>query len=186
MKINKKEAGVGPYKTIQEGDWSKWLADGLIKQTKNLFQHTQGNIPHVTLPILFFTKWAPKSIIYSPSLSHSSGWFLWTQRRPEYDRRDFGWVVLWQAGRLSRVDWCAADERHSWCQSRRHLENYNFTNVWLTHDIEHQLKGKYHCTADHLFILFGFNCFTYVDLATALLVWSNPNESNRRSAKLWY
>ena len=36
-------------------------------------------------------------------------------------------------------------------------------------------------TAD-LFIFFGFSCFAYVELVTYLLVWSNPNQSNRRSA----
>ena len=34
--------------------------------------------------------------------------------------------------------------------------------------------GKYHCTDDLLFILFGFSCFAFVDFASALLVWSNP------------
>ena len=34
---------------------------------------------------------------------------------------------------------------------------------------------------DLLFILFGFSWFTYVSLALALLVWLNPNQSNRRS-----
>ena len=33
-----------------------------------------------------------------------------------------------------------------------------------------------------LVFLFGFSYFTYVEIATALLVWSNPNLSNRRSA----
>ena len=33
-------------------------------------------------------------------------------------------------------------------------------------------QGKYHCTADLLFVLFGFSCFAYVELASALLVWS--------------
>ena len=37
-------------------------------------------------------------------------------------------------------------------------------------------------TADLLFDLFGFSCFTYVELATDLLVWLDPNQSNRRSA----
>ena len=32
------------------------------------------------------------------------------------------------------------------------------------------LKGKHHCTADLLLILFGFSCFT-----TVLIVWSIPN-----------
>ena len=34
-------------------------------------------------------------------------------------------------------------------------------------------------TADLLFDLFGFSCFTYVELATDLLVWLNTNQSNR-------
>ena len=29
--------------------------------------------------------------------------------------------------------------------------------------------------------LFGFDCFTCVELETDLLVWSNPNQSNKRS-----
>ena len=38
-------------------------------------------------------------------------------------------------------------------------------------------QGKrYHCTADLLFILFGFSCFVYV---ADLLVWSNPTEVSR-------
>ena len=43
-------------------------------------------------------------------------------------------------------------------------------------------KGKYHCMVDLLCILFGLTCFAYVELATALLVWSIPNQSNMRSA----
>ena len=35
---------------------------------------------------------------------------------------------------------------------------------------------------DLLFILFEFSCFAYVDLASALLVRLNPNQSNRRLA----
>ena len=42
-------------------------------------------------------------------------------------------------------------------------------------------KGKYQCTAD-LFVLFGFSCFALAELVTYLLVWLNPNQSNRRSA----
>ena len=46
------------------------------------------------------------------------------------------------------------------------------------------LRGS---TADLLFILFGFfGCFADVELATALLVWSNPNQSKRGSAIQWY
>ena len=45
--------------------------------------------------------------------------------------------------------------------------------------------GKYHCAADLLFILFEFRHFAHVDLASALLVWSNPNQSNRRLAVQW-
>ena len=29
-------------------------------------------------------------------------------------------------------------------------------------------------------------CFAYVELASALLVWSNPNQSNSRSVTQWY
>ena len=50
---------------------------------------------------------------------------------------------------------------------------------------EHLLKGKYHSMTDLLFILFGLSCFAYVEWSTALLVCSNPNQSNRRSAILW-
>ena len=39
-------------------------------------------------------------------------------------------------------------------------------------------KEKYHCTADS----FGFICFVNVYSTTDLLVWSNPNQSSRRSA----
>ena len=46
---------------------------------------------------------------------------------------------------------------------------------------EHSLKGKYHLSANLLFIGFVFNCF-----ARASLVWLNPNQSNRRSAVQWY
>ena len=38
-------------------------------------------------------------------------------------------------------------------------------------------KGKYQCTAGLM-----FNLLTYNELTTDLLVWSNPNQSNRRSA----
>ena len=43
-------------------------------------------------------------------------------------------------------------------------------------------KGRYHCTADLLCILFEFRCFAYVELASTLPACSNPNQSNRRSA----
>ena len=43
-------------------------------------------------------------------------------------------------------------------------------------------KGKYHYMADLLFISYGLSCFALVELATDLLVWLNPNQSNRRSA----
>ena len=42
-------------------------------------------------------------------------------------------------------------------------------------------KGKYHCFADLQFYLFGVKCFAYIEWATYLLVWSNQNQSNRRS-----
>ena len=47
-------------------------------------------------------------------------------------------------------------------------------------------KGKYHCTTDLLFDWFGFSCFVELKLQTDLLVWPNPNRSNRRSAVQWY
>ena len=47
---------------------------------------------------------------------------------------------------------------------------------------EHLFKGKYYCTANLLFILFGLSCFANVELASALLVSLNPNQSNKRSA----
>ena len=40
-------------------------------------------------------------------------------------------------------------------------------------------KGKDHCTAGLLFILFGFSCFAYVELETVLLVWSVKQEISR-------
>ena len=44
-------------------------------------------------------------------------------------------------------------------------------------------KGKCHCTTDLLFYLFGSTYFTYYGkLTTDLLVWSDPNLSNKRSA----
>ena len=42
-------------------------------------------------------------------------------------------------------------------------------------------KWKYYCMA-YLFDLFGVSCFAYVKWTTVLLVWLNPNQSNRRSA----
>ena len=45
-----------------------------------------------------------------------------------------------------------------------------------------QCTGKYHCTSDLLFYRCGFSSFAYVELAICLLLWSNPNQSNRRSA----
>ena len=47
-----------------------------------------------------------------------------------------------------------------------------------------KLKGKYHCTANLLFILFVFSCIGYIELATKFIVWSNPNQTNKRSAML--
>ena len=35
--------------------------------------------------------------------------------------------------------------------------------------------------ADLLFYLFGFGYFDYDEIAVYLLVWSNPNQSNKRS-----
>ena len=46
-------------------------------------------------------------------------------------------------------------------------------------------KGKYHRTADLLFDSFGFSCFVVLKLSD-LLVRTNPNQWNRRSAVQWY
>ena len=40
--------------------------------------------------------------------------------------------------------------------------------------------------ADLLIDWFGFSCFAYVKLTTYLLVWSNSDQSNRRSTLQWY
>ena len=40
--------------------------------------------------------------------------------------------------------------------------------------------------SDVLYILFGFSYFAYVEWSTVLLVWSNPNQANRKSAVQWY
>ena len=47
-------------------------------------------------------------------------------------------------------------------------------------------KGKHHCTSDLLFVLIGLDGFAYAQLVTYLLVWLNPNQSNRRSAVHWH
>ena len=41
-------------------------------------------------------------------------------------------------------------------------------------------KGKYHCMAELLFVLFA-----YAELVTYCHVWLSPNQSNRRSAEQW-
>ena len=41
-------------------------------------------------------------------------------------------------------------------------------------------KGKYHCTADLLFYLFGFSCFASLNY----LFWSNQYQSNRSAVQL--
>ena len=47
-------------------------------------------------------------------------------------------------------------------------------------------KGKYHCMDNLLFVLFGFSCFAHDESVTYLLVWLNPNQSNKRSAVQCY
>ena len=46
-------------------------------------------------------------------------------------------------------------------------------------------KGKSHCMAELLFDQLRFSCFACVELDRDLQVWSNPNQSNRRSAIQW-
>ena len=70
------------------------------------------------------------------------------------------------------------------CTGRRLIgpnENPNQENTLLL------CKGKYHCTTDLLFHMFRFSRFAHVESTTDLLVWSNPNQSNRKSAvrKVW-
>ena len=60
------------------------------------------------------------------------------------------------------------------------LPNEKTENTHVLH------KGNYHCTADLLFDWLGFSCFANVELDRDLQVWSNPNQSNRRSAVQWY
>ena len=48
------------------------------------------------------------------------------------------------------------------------------------------LLTLYQCMTDLLFYLFEFSCFVYIEFETDLLVWSNPNQSNRRPAVQWY
>ena len=57
------------------------------------------------------------------------------------------------------------------------LFTFNFSIFWYRYS-----KGKFHCTADLLFYCFGFSGFENVELETDLRLWSNPNQSNRRSA----
>ena len=59
-----------------------------------------------------------------------------------------------------------------WQQPQLHASNARRVNEPVL------CKGKYHDKAD----LFAFSCFALVELSTDLLVWSNPNQLNRRSA----
>ena len=73
-------------------------------------------------------------------------------------------------------------------QRARHLSQSVMEKrlLWLGPENPHFLfKGKYHCTADLLFVLFGFSCFAYAEIATCLFVWSNPKQSNRRPVVQW-
>ena len=69
------------------------------------------------------------------------------------------------------------------------MPNLPFSSYW-PHSSDHSTsikqKGKYHCTAILLFDMFGLCCFPYVELSTDILVMSNPNHLNRRSAIQWY
>ena len=47
---------------------------------------------------------------------------------------------------------------------------------------EHQLKGKYHCKAELLFDLFGFDQTSKTVIHSTLAKQLNPNKINRRSA----
>ena len=61
-----------------------------------------------------------------------------------------------------------------------------FKSRQLKSEKANQIKEKYDCTSDLVFIFLGLSCFAYVEFATALHIWSNPNQSNRRSTALLY
>ena len=117
----------------------------------------------------------------------------------------------WQNGRRRQIHWAMAAPFvivFAYCRKNIHCTDKLFrdrgTGYWQPvllrirwsvdffvptwsigpENIDH--RRKYHCAADHLFILFRFRYFAYVELASALLVWSNPNQSNRKSAVQWY
>ena len=46
-----------------------------------------------------------------------------------------------------------------------------FCSMWKTEKTHLLHKGKYHCTADLLFVLFGFSCFAYAELVKN---WAHP------------
>ena len=76
-----------------------------------------------------------------------------------------------------------SDEPMSW--TRFSLKSRKKHSQWLKL-LEWLTTSNQSASTVDLFILFGFSCFAYVELSTVLLVWSNPNQLNRRSAIQWY
>ena len=57
--------------------------------------------------------------------------------------------------------------------------------VWAENT--HLLRKGITVSADLLFILFGFSCFTFAELVKYFLVWLNPNQSSRKLVSdLWF
>ena len=64
----------------------------------------------------------------------------------------------------------------------QHMKNINSPSLPVAENTHLLCKRKYHCMDDLLFDWLGFSCFVELKLQTDLLVWPNPNRSNRRSA----
>ena len=59
-------------------------------------------------------------------------------------------------------------------------------SIWRDFGGEYSWGSEWHCTPDLLFYLLGLSFFAYDKLETDLLIWSNTNQSNKRSANQQY
>ena len=96
-------------------------------------------------------------------------------------------IVVWMGVRiqLSLIEY-SFDNFCLWCNAQR-------GKFWIIEEIidfwypgftrEHKHKGS---ISVQLIYSLLFLDSVYVELASALVVWSNPNQSNRRSAVQWY
>ena len=67
--------------------------------------------------------------------------------------------------------------------SRRIYIFYFYLSRSYTHKEENtRLRGCITVCLTSCLFSFGFSCIAYVELTSDLLVWSNPNQPNRRSA----